>query len=171
MTSQARDEAERPIHVLFLCTGNSARSLLAEALLSRLGGGRFRSFSAGSQPKDRPHRRTIEILDRLGFETKELRSKSWNEFARPDSPPLDFIFTVCGNAADETCPVWPGHPVSAHWGVDDPAAFSGSPTEERAFFERVHGELAEKVRRFIALDLSSSDDPSLALRLSEIGRA
>ena len=169
MSSPVPDASSRPIHVLFLCTGNSARSILAEALLARLGGKRFRSFSAGSHPKSRPHRLTLETLDRLGYETTGLRSKSWDEFSRPESPRLDFIFTVCGNAAGETCPIWPGHPISAHWGVEDPAAFCGSAVEMRAFFEKIHDQLSERIRRFVALDLSSLDDRALASRLVEIG--
>jgi arsenate reductase len=169
MSLQAPGEFDRPMNVLFLCTGNSARSILAEALLAKLGGKRFRSFSAGSHPKSRPHRLTVEILERLGYQTKGLRSKSWDEFSRPESPRLDFIFTVCGDAADETCPIWPGHPVSAHWGVEDPAAFSGSAIEERAVFEGIHDQLSEKIKRFVALDFSSLDDRALASRLADIG--
>lgn len=168
---QTPGESDRSIHVLFLCTGNSARSILAEALLARLGGERFRAYSAGSHPKSRPHRLTLETLERLGYATTDLRSKSWDEFSRPESPQLDFIFTVCGNAAGESCPIWPGHPISAHWGVEDPAAFSGSAREEREFFEKIHDQLSEKIERFVALDFSSLDDRSLASRLVEIGRS
>lgn len=167
---QVPSGSEPSINVLFLCTGNSARSILAEAILAKLGGSRFRSFSAGSHPKSHPHPLALETLDRLGYETTGLRSKSWDEFSRPGSPRLDFIFTVCGNAANEACPIWPGHPVSAHWGVEDPAAFSGTPADARAFFEKIHDELSEKIERFVALDLSLSDDQGLASCLAEIGR-
>lgn len=169
MILQGADESDGCIQVLFLCTANSARSILAEAILNRLGGKRFRAFSAGSHPGSAPHRRTLETLDRLGYDTTKLRSKGWDEFSGPESPRLDFIFTVCGNAAGETCPIWPGHPTSAHWGVEDPAAFSGSAEEEGAFFEKIHDQLLEKIRRFVALDFSALDDRTLASRLSEIG--
>ncbi len=172
MTSRDPDGSDGfddPVHVLFLCTGNSARSILAEALLTKLGGKRFRSFSAGSHPRSRPHPLALETLDRLGYDTTTLRSKSWDEFSRPESPRLDFIFTVCGNAAGEACPVWPGHPTSAHWGVEDPAAFSGSPAQARVLFESVHDQLSEKISRFVALDFSSLDERALASRLAEIG--
>ena len=138
--------------VLFLCTGNSARSILAEALLRRRGGERFRSYSAGSDPKAAPHPVTLEVLSVLGHETGTLRSKSWDEFAGPEAPRIDCVVTVCANAAGETCPVWPGAPVSVHWGVDDPAAFEGSAEARRACFVRVHDELAAKIDGLVALD-------------------
>lgn len=138
--------------VLFLCTGNSARSVLAEAALARRGGAAFRSYSAGSQPKGAPHPVTLEVLDGLGYATEGLRSKSWDEFAAGDAPRIDCVVTVCANAAGETCPVWPGAPVAVHWGVEDPAAFDGSPEDTRAFFLRIHDELAAKIDGLVALD-------------------
>ena len=124
----------RPLNVLFLCTGNSARSIIAEALLNDVGRGRFRAFSAASQPKGKVHPQTIRLLKGLGYKTTALRSKSWDEFAQPGAPALDFIFTVCDSAAAETCPVWPGHPISAHWGVPDPAAVEGRDAQIAAAF-------------------------------------
>src|SRR5919198_854302 len=127
---------EQPYNVLFLCTGNSARSIMAEAILNRIGAGKFVAYSAGSQPKEQVNPYTIELLQSLGYETSGLRSKSWHEFAKPGAPPLDFTFTVCDNAAGEACPVWPGHPMTAHWGIEDPAAVEGTELErERAFSE------------------------------------
>ncbi|MCR9094355.1 MAG: arsenate reductase ArsC [bacterium] len=158
----------RPIGVLFLCTGNSARSLLAEAALARRGGARFASHSAGSQPKGAPHPRTIETLARLGYQTSGLSSKSWDVFAGDDAPPIDIVVTVCGNAANETCPVWPGAPIRAHWGVEDPAAFEGSEDEERAFFERIHDQLANKVEALVALDFDALTATELADRIHAI---
>ena len=158
----------RPVGVLFLCTGNSARSLLAEAALARRGGDRFASHSAGSQPKAAPHPRTLETLERLGYDVSTLSSKSWDVFAGPDAPPIDVVITVCGNAAGETCPVWPGAPIRAHWGVEDPAAFEGSDDEERAFFERIHDQLARKVDALVALDFQATPSDALAERIRAI---
>ena len=156
---------------------------MAEVLLARLGGERFRAFSAGSHPKSSPNELTLELLESLGYETKRLRSKSWDEFARPESPRLDFIFTVCASAAKESCPVWLGQPTSAHWGVEDPASFRGTPEETRELFHSVLDRLASKVRRLVELDLqgskakpgglleSSMDRRILEARLAEIGRS
>jgi len=156
-----------PRGVLFLCTGNSARSILAEALLRRIGGDRFRGYSAGSRPKGEVHPLALAVLAENGHETRSFRSKSWDELAKPDAPPLDFVFTVCGNAAGETCPVWPGRPVTAHWGIDDPAAFEGPEPEHRDRFRRAYRELERRIQQFTRLDLESD---SLQDRLDEIGR-
>jgi protein-tyrosine-phosphatase len=156
---------------LFLCTGNSARSILAEAILNRLGAGRIRAHSAGSHPKDRPHPMALEVLVERGHDTSGLRSKSWDEFARPGAPSLDFVFTVCDAAAGEACPVWPGRPLTAHWGVEDPAAFAGPQDEQRALFRRIYLELEWRIEQFTRLDIGSLDRPSLQSRLDEIGRS
>ncbi|MGB0619406.1 MAG: arsenate reductase ArsC [Myxococcota bacterium] len=145
----------RPIGVLFLCTGNSARSILAEAALARLGGDRFESHSAGSEPKAAPHPRTLETLEARGYQTGAFRSKSWDVFAADDAPPIDVVITVCGNAANETCPAWPGAPIAAHWGVEDPAAFEGTEAETLDFFAAIHDELAAKIEAFVELDFET----------------
>jgi arsenate reductase len=155
--------------VLFLCTGNSARSIMAECALNRWGAGRFRAFSAGSHPRGEVHPVAIALLRELGYPTEALRSKSWDEFARPDSPPFDFVFTVCDQAAGEACPLWPGQPVTAHWGVEDPAAFTGPPDAERRLFERVYRALEHRIRCFVGLRLDDLDAPTLRRRLEEIG--
>jgi arsenate reductase (thioredoxin) len=160
--------SERTYNVLFLCTGNSARSILAEALLNRDGAGRFRAFSAGSFPKGQVHPAALELLAKLGFSTAGLRSKSWDEFAAPDAPRLDFIFTVCDDAAGETCPIWPGQPVTAHWGIEDPARVEGRGQAEA--FERALRYLANRISLFLALPLETLDRMSLQNRLGEIGR-
>jgi protein-tyrosine-phosphatase len=157
----------RPYNVLFLCTGNSARSILAEAVLNREGADRFQAFSAGSFPKGQVHPMALDVLGELGFATDGYRSKSWDEFAAPGAPELDFIFTVCDNAAGEVCPIWPGKPVTAHWGVDDPAAVEGEG--QRAAFTRAFQELKRRIDLFLALPLDSIDEMSLANRLREIG--
>jgi protein-tyrosine-phosphatase len=159
----------RAYDVLFLCTGNSARSLMAEATLARLGAPRYRAFSAGSQPKSAPHPMALEVLRSRGYETSGLRSKSWDEFAGTESPPLDFIVTVCANAARETCPIWPGRPITAHWGVDDPAAFAGTPERTRAFFEQIHDALRARIEALVELDPSSLDAAEFARRVQAIG--
>ena len=163
--------AERPYEVLFLCTGNSARSILAECLLARLGGGRFRAHSAGSHPKGSVHPLALRLLRELGQETRGLRSKSWDEFARRGAPPLDFVFTVCDNAAGESCPVWPGQPVTAHWGVEDPAGFAGTEAEQLDAFRRAHVALERRIRLFAALPLEALDRLSLCRELDSIGKA
>ena len=154
-------------NVLFLCTGNSARSILAEALLNREGGGRFRAFSAGSHPRGEPHPMALELLTELGFDTAGLRSKSWDEFAQPGAPQLDFIFTVCGNAAGETCPAWPGKPATGHWGIDDPAAVEG-PGQREVFKQALH-YMRNRIVLFTALPIESLDAMSLQKRLHDIG--
>ena len=158
-----------PYNVLFLCTGNSARSILAEGSLTRWGRGRFRAFSAGSHPRGQVHPLTLETLENMHFDTTQLRSKSWNEFAQPDSLPLDFVFTVCDQAAGEACPVWPGQPMTAHWGVEDPAAFAGPIDAQRRLFHRVYMELDARIRIFTSLRLDDLDKLSLQRRLDEIG--
>ncbi len=155
-------------NVLFLCTGNSARSILAEAILNRDGGGRFRAFSAGSFPKGAVHPAALALLTKLGDSTEGLRSKSWDEFAAPGAPELDFIITVCDNAAGEVCPVWPGKPVSAHWGIEDPAAVEGE--EQGEAFWVAYQALKRRIDLFLALPIASLDEISLASRLREIGR-
>ncbi|MEM9174566.1 MAG: arsenate reductase ArsC [Myxococcota bacterium] len=167
-SGRAVGEGARPIGVLFLCTGNSARSLLAEAALARRGGDRFASHSAGSQPRPAPHPRTLETLARLGYDPSGLASKSWDRFAAADAPPIDIVITVCGNAANEPCPVWPGAPIQAHWGVEDPAAFEGPVEAERACFERIHDQLAKKVDAFVALDFEGTPPDVLAERIRAI---
>jgi arsenate reductase (thioredoxin) len=158
----------RTYNVLFLCTGNSARSIVAEAILGREGAGRFRAYSAGSFPKGEVHPQALRLLDDLGYATDGFRSKSWDEFAAPGAPEFDFIFTVCDNAAGETCPVWPGHPMTAHWGIEDPAAVEG-PEQERAFASAYHA-LQRRIGLFLALPLEDIDSMALQNRLSEIGR-
>jgi protein-tyrosine-phosphatase len=171
-SSSGKSQDPTPIYnVLFLCTGNSARSILAEAALARLGAPHFRAYSAGSHPKDVPHPMTLETLSRLGYETKDLRSKSWEEFAGPGRPKLDFIFTVCDGAAGEACPIWPGQPVTAHWGVRDPGSFKGSPAETLVFFEEIHDQLAAKIAAFVRLELASLSPAALSARLDEIGKS
>ena len=160
----------RVFNVLFLCTGNSARSIMAERSLAKWGRGRFRAFSAGSHPQGRVHPLALELLHGLNHETAGLRSKSWDEFARPDSPALDFVFTVCDKAAGETCPLWPGQPMTAHWGVEDPAHFVGPEEEQRALFKKVYFELDTRIRLFTSLRLDDLDALALQRRLDEIGR-
>ena len=159
---------DRPYNVLFLCTGNSARSIMAEAILNKEGAGRFRAFSAGSHPKGEVHRQALAWLDQLGYETSEFRSKSWNEFAREGAPELDFVFTVCDNAAGELCPIWPGQPMTAHWGIEDPAA-ADADTQERAFRAAFYA-LQRRIQLFLALPLESIDELSLQRQLGDIGR-
>jgi arsenate reductase len=162
--------ADRPYNVLFLCTGNSARSILAEAILNKVGDGKFRAFSAGSEPKGQIHPLTLQLLRDLQYDSAGLRSKSWNEFAKPGAPPLDFVFTVCDNAAGETCPVWPGQPMTAHWGIPDPAAATGSAAEVGLAFKDVHRMLRQRIAAFVALPIKSLDRISLQATLRDIGR-
>jgi arsenate reductase (thioredoxin) len=161
---------DRPFNVLFLCTGNSARSIMAEAILNRTGQGKFRAFSAGSYPKGQVNPSTIQLLKSLDYDTSVFRSKSWAEFAKPGAPPLDFVFTVCDNAAGETCPVWPGQPMTAHWGVPDPAEASGSEAEIALAFKDVYRMLAQRIGIFTALPVRSLDKLSLQQKLRDIGR-
>jgi protein-tyrosine-phosphatase len=162
--------ATREYNVLFLCTGNSARSVMAECAINRWGRGRFKGFSAGSHPKGSIHPLTLELLNELNYETRGLRSKSWDEFATPDSPRLDFVFTVCDQAAAEQCPVWPGQPITAHWGVADPAAFEGTVDQKRRFFYRVYSELENRIKIFTSLRIDALDSFALQQRVAEIGR-
>ncbi|SMH35795.1 arsenate reductase ArsC [Mesorhizobium australicum] len=157
-------------NVLFLCTGNSARSILAEAILSRVGQGRFRAFSAGSQPKGVVHPYALQLLKSLNHDTSFARSKSWEEFAVPDAPVMDFVFTVCDNAANEACPVWPGQPMTAHWGVPDPAAVEGTEAEKHLAFADAYRMLNNRISLFVSLPLKSLDRLTLQGRLREIGR-
>jgi arsenate reductase len=159
-----------PLNVLFVCTGNSARSILGEALTNHLGQGRLRGFSAGSQPKGEVHPLTLEALARAGIPAEGLRSKSWDEFDGPDAPRMDFVFTVCDAAAGEACPFWPGHPVTAHWGIEDPAAAEGPEFLRRAAFDAALERMRRRVEAFAALPLASLDRLSLRARLREIGR-
>jgi protein-tyrosine-phosphatase len=165
-----RDVNERAAHVLFLCTGNSARSILAESILNNRGGGRFKAFSAGCFPKGQVHPLALELLKYKRMPTESLRSKSWDEYAAPGAPPIDYIFTVCDNAAGEACPVWPGRPTSAHWGIPDPAAAQGSDGERRQAFLTAFDSLDERIRRFLALPLKSLSPSELKTALQEIGR-
>jgi arsenate reductase len=157
-------------NALFLCTGNSARSILAEAILNRLGEGRIRAYSAGSHPQGRVHPMALELLEARGHDISGLRSKSWSEFEGDDAPALDFVFTVCDNAANEVCPIWPGHPMTAHWGVADPAAFEGSEEEQRRVFSRTYMELHRRIELFTCLPIESLDRLALTARLEEIGK-
>jgi len=162
---------DRPYNVLFLCTGNSARSIMAECALARWGADRFRAYSAGSHPKGIVHPLTIETLRRLDYDTSGLRSKSWDEFSGPGAPQLDFVFTVCDRASAEVCPVWPGQPLTAHWGVEDPVAFEGTEAQRLAFFRRVYGYLENRIKIFVSLPIASLDRLALRERLEEIGRS
>lgn len=156
-------------NVLFLCTGNSARSILGEALVNHAGNGQFRGFSAGSTPKGQVHPLTLETLRVAGISTDGLRSKAWDEFAVPGAPVMDFVFTVCDNAAGETCPVWPGQPMTAHWGIDDPAAVEGTDFERKAAFQDAFRYLRNRINTFLALPHESIDRLTLKAKLRTIG--
>jgi protein-tyrosine-phosphatase len=156
-----------PYGILFLCTGNSARSILAEAILNRDGAPNFRAYSAGSFPKGEVHPAALALLREHGFPIGELRSKSWTEFAGADAPPIRFIITVCDNAAGESCPVWPGKPITAHWGIPDPAAIEGEGQAQA--FRDAYRQLERRIEMFLALPLATIDEPTLAARLREIG--
>ena len=161
--------ADKTYNVLFLCTGNSARSVLGEALLNHLGDGRFRGYSAGSHPKGEVNPMTLRVLAEAGISIDGLRSKSWDEFAVPGAPQMDFVFTVCDNAAGEACPFWPGHPMTAHWGIEDPAAVEGPEFKRKAAFEDALRYMKNRVTAFMSLPHSSIDKMSLAARLKGIG--
>jgi arsenate reductase len=161
--------ADRPFNTLFLCTGNSARSIIAEAILNKLGQGKFRAYSAGSQPKGQVNPNTIQLLQGLGYDTSSFRSKSWSEFAKPGAPPLDFVFTVCDNAAGEACPVWPGQPMTAHWGIPDPAEVRGSEVAIALAFKDAYRMLFQCIGIFTALPIRGLDKLSLQNKLREIG--
>ena len=158
-------------NVLFLCTGNSARSIIAEAILQREGIGRFKAFSAGSKPAGQVNPHALELLKTLNHDVSAFRSKDWNEFAQPGAPAMDFVFTVCDNAANEVCPVWPGQPVSAHWGVPDPAAVEGNDAEIAAAFADTYRMLTNRISIFVNLPFDSLDQLALQKQLQEIGRS
>ncbi|MBN9504709.1 MAG: arsenate reductase ArsC [Altererythrobacter sp.] len=158
----------KTFNVLFLCTGNSARSILGEALLNKMGEGNFRAYSAGSQPKGEVHPMTLEVLSSFDYPTEGLHSKNWAEFTRPGAPEFDFIFTVCDNAAGESCPVWPGRPITAHWGVEDPAAVEGEG-QRQAFIDALR-YLRKRIELFLMLPLASIDEMAMRGKLAEIGR-
>jgi len=161
----------RPWNILVLCTGNSARSILAEALFNALGGGRVRAYSAGSRPAGNVNPFALELLEAQGLDSAHLRSKRWDEFAAPDAPALDLVVTVCGNAANETCPMWPGNFLRVHWGVDDPAAAEGSDDDKRAAFMKAYALLAERILTFLSLSFEDMERDELLRHLEEIGRA
>ena len=160
----------RPYNVLFLCTGNSARSVMAEAILQRFGAGKFSAYSAGSMPKGEVHPETLALLRRLNYDVTDFRSKSWDVFAAPDAPKLDFVFTVCDNAAGEVCPAWPGQPMTAHWGVPDPAAATGTQVDIARAFANAYGALQNRIAIFVNLPFAGLDRLSLQSRLDAIGR-
>jgi protein-tyrosine-phosphatase len=161
---------QRPYNVLFLCTGNSARSIIAEAILNREGRGKFKAYSAGSQPKGAPHPYTLDLLKKMNYDISQFRSKSWNEFAQPGAPELDFVFTVCDAAANETCPFWPGQPMTAHWGVPDPAAAEGTEAEIRLAFADAFRMLNNRISIFVNLPIASIDKLTLQKHLDSIGK-
>jgi arsenate reductase len=162
---------DRPYNVLFLCTGNSARSVLAEVLVNHWGKGPFRGYSAGSMPKGEVHPLTLDLLRALDLPTDDLRSKSWSEFAQPGAPKMDFVFTVCDQAAAESCPVWPGHPVTAHWGVPDPAAAEGTEDQRKAAFRDAYRRLDARIKLFVALPIAKLDALVLKQEVTRIGRS
>lgn len=162
--------SDRPFNVLILCTGNSARSIMGEALINHWGRGKFAGFSAGSSPKGQVHPIALELLKHMKMPTEGMRSKSWDEFARPGAPQLDFVFTVCDNAAGEMCPVWPGQPMTAHWGIEDPAAVTGTETDQWMAFRKAFRELESRIRIFTSLPIRSLDKAKLQERLHAIGR-
>ncbi|MBS0240368.1 MAG: arsenate reductase ArsC [Proteobacteria bacterium] len=161
---------DRPFNVLFLCTGNSARSIMAEAIMNRVGAGKFKAYSAGSMPKGQVHPLAINLLNKLNYDTAVLRSKSWEEFAVPGAPVMDFVFTVCDNAANEVCPIWPGQPMSAHWGVPDPVEAEGDDVQKALAFADTYRMLNNRIGIFTSLPLKSLDSLSLQKQLEDIGR-
>lgn len=161
---------DRRYNVLFLCTGNSARSVMAEAILNKHGNGKFRTYSAGSQPRGEVNPQTIKLLNGLGYDASKLSSKSWSDFAKPGAPKFDFIFTVCDDAAGEACPVWPGKPATAHWGIADPARVRGSEIEIARAFQEAYRLLSKRIELFAALPFHALDEISLTAKLREIGR-
>ncbi len=163
--------ADRMFNVLFLCTGNSARSILAESALNKLGEGRFRGFSAGSLPKGAVNPIALRLLERIDYPTEGLRSKSWEEFSQPDAPHMDFVFTVCDDAAGETCPVWPGHPMPAHWGIEDPSRAEGTEIERERAFVTALRYLENRIKLFLALPIAALEAKALGAKLREIGHA
>jgi arsenate reductase len=163
--------ADRVYNVLFLCTGNSARSILAEAILNRRGKGRFKAFSAGSYPKGAVHPMALALLERKGLPTEGLRSKAWDEFAQQGAPKLDFVFTVCDNAAGEVCPIWPGQPMTAHWGQPDPAAVEGTDVDKTNAFREAFRMLERRIDMFTSLPITSLDQLSLGNKVREIGKS
>jgi protein-tyrosine-phosphatase len=171
MMNLSAGAGSRPFNVLFLCTHNSARSVIAECIMNRLGAGRFKAYSAGSQPSGRVHPYALELLQRLSYDTGGLRSKSWTEFAGPGTPELDFVFTVCDAAAEEVCPVWPGQPMTAHWGLPDPSRAEGNEAERRFAFADTHRMLNQRISIFVSLPFGSLGRLSLQRRLEEIGRS
>src|SRR6516165_3337665 len=160
---------DQPFNVLFLCTGNSARSTMAEAILNKIGAGKFRAYSAGSRPKGRVHPETLRLLQSLGYNTSDCRSKSWSEFANPGATLLDFVFTVCENAAGEACPLWPGQPMTAHWGIPDPAEAKDNPAKVALAFKDAYRLLNQRIGIFTSLPLHSLDQLTLHHKLREIG--
>ncbi len=162
--------SERVFNVLFLCTHNSARSVMAECILNKEGKGRFRAFSAGSQPSGRINPYVKDLLEHLGHDISGLRSKTWDEFAGPDAPQMDFIFTVCDNAAGEVCPIWPGHPMTAHWGFPDPSSATGTDAEKAAFTADVFRQIQRRLQLFMSLPLASLDKLALKRKLAEMGQ-
>jgi arsenate reductase len=163
--------ADKIYNVLFLCTGNSARSIMAEAMLNHLGRGRFRAYSGGSHPSGSVNPFALEMLEHSRLSTDGLRSKPWDEFAAPGAPQLDFVFTVCDNAAGEVCPIWPGQPMTAHWGVEDPAAVTGPDEQKRRAFTKVFNQLRNRITMFVSLPLTAIDRLALKSKLEDIGKA
>lgn len=161
--------SDKPYNTLFLCTGNSARSIMAEVLLNQLGNGRFRAYSAGSHPGNQVNPLTLEILQSVRLPTDNVRSKSWDEYAAPDAPQMDFVITLCDSAAGEQCPVWPGQPITAHWGFEDPSAYEGSHEEKRARFDRIFRQIANRIKIFTSLPLATLDRVAIKRELDTLG--